>query len=51
MILQIRLNLSIFTVWKKLKNSVVKSEITFSLVEKLKATEDLKFTHRGDGIR
>ena len=42
MILQIRLNLDIFTVWKKLKNSVVKCEKTFSLVERLKATEDLK---------
>ena len=31
MILQIRLNLDIFTVWKKLKNSVVKCEKTFSL--------------------
>ena len=30
MILQIRLNLDIFTVWKKLKNSVVKCEKTFS---------------------
>ncbi len=28
MILQIRLNLDIFTVWKKLKNSVVKCEKT-----------------------
>jgi len=33
MILQIRLNLDIFTVWKKLKNSVVKCEKTFSLTE------------------
>ena len=41
MILQIRLNLDIFTVWKKLKNSVVKCEKAFSLVERLKATEDL----------
>ena len=41
MILQIRLNLDIFTVWKKLKNSVVKCEKTFSLVERLKARKNL----------
>ena len=41
MILQIRLNLDIFTVWKKLKNSVVKCEKTFSLVERLKACKNL----------
>ena len=48
MILQIRLNLDIFTVWKKLKNSVVKCEKTFSLVERLKATEDLNFIDKKD---
>ena len=41
MILQIRLNLDIFTVWKKLKNSVVKCEKTFSLVERLKRLMNL----------
>ena len=43
MILLIRLNLSIFTVWKKLKNSVVKCEKTFSLVESLKALVTLNY--------
>ena len=43
MILQIRLNLDIFTVWKKLKNSVVKCEKTFSLAERLKACKNLNF--------
>ena len=42
MILQIRLNLDIFTVWKKLKNSVVKCEKTFGLVERLKRLMNLK---------
>ncbi len=41
MILQIRLNLDIFTVWKKLKNSVVKCEKTFSFTASLKVIEDL----------
>ena len=45
MILQIRLNLDIFTVWKKLKNSVVKCDKTFSLTESVKACKNLKFTH------
>lgn len=39
MILQIRLNLDIFTVWKKLKNSVVKCEKTFSFMKKLNTEE------------
>ena len=37
MILQIRLNLDIFTVWKKLKSSIVKSKINFRLLVSLKA--------------
>lgn len=44
MILQIRLNLDIFTVWKKLKNSVVKCEKTFSFTERV-FIETLQLSH------
>ena len=62
MILQIRLNLDIFTVWKKLKNSVVKCEKTFSYLEndkevctylgigQTKAREMIR-GHNGFGVR
>ncbi len=46
MILQIRLNLDIFTVWKKLKNSVVKCEKTFSPPVRLKARMNLNLFKR-----
>ena len=43
MILQIRLNLDIFSVWKKLKNSVVKCEKTFRISGESKSMKEFKF--------